>query len=56
MCFTFSLSDLLSFFIQGEAKIGNGYKGKSNPHTKYEQFEGLTIKDAVDVSIILSQC
>ncbi|XP_063956982.1 uncharacterized protein LOC129263352 [Lytechinus pictus] len=36
--------------LDGEAKEGNGYKGKTSPHTKYENFEGLTVKDAVDAA------
>ncbi|XP_041466339.1 prolyl 3-hydroxylase 1-like [Lytechinus variegatus] len=36
--------------LDGEGKEGNGYKGKTSPHTKYENFEGLTVKDAVDAA------
>ncbi|XP_030848736.1 prolyl 3-hydroxylase 1 isoform X3 [Strongylocentrotus purpuratus] len=36
--------------LDGEARQGNGYKGKTSPHTKFENFEGLTVKDAVDAA------
>lgn len=46
------MSSLIYSPLQEEATYGDGYEGKTQPHTPYEKFEGITVKDAVEVSIV----
>ena len=39
--------------MQAGGVAGDGYRGKSNPHTDYELFRGITVHRAAQVSTAL---
>ena len=52
-----ALSTESKFILQAESTIGDGYEDDdfakaSHAHTKYELFEGLTIKNATQVCVM----
>lgn len=40
---------LLVFCFQGIMLVGDGYRGKTSPHTPNEKFEGATVLKALKV-------
>ncbi|KAJ8048896.1 Prolyl 3-hydroxylase 2 [Holothuria leucospilota] len=42
--------DTLIRLLHEEAIYGDGYEGRTDPHTPHEKYEGITVKDAVEAA------